>query len=152
MVKRRGVALIDVIIGSAMLAVGLGVVISMSSRSLARQTNAEKQITASWLADETLSMLLVVGPEEYSKSYPLRGRFDPPFHEYSYDIELGDESEFSPFYVKTIIAWQGASGTNEIGMETVISKRHSEEPVERVPAEPIDRELRYWEEIEAKNQ
>lgn len=152
MVRRRGVALIDVIIGSAMLAVGLGVVISMSSRSLARQTNAEKQITASWLADETLSMLLVVGPEEYAKSYPLRGRFDPPFHEYTYDIELEDENEFSPFYVKTIIGWQGATSTYEIEMETVISKRHGEEPVERVPAEPIDRELRYWEELEANNQ
>ena len=152
MVKRSGIALIDVIIGSAMLAVGLGIVISMSSRSLAQQSNAEKQITASWLADEILSMLIVVGPEEYSKTYSLQGRFDPPFNQYTYDIELEDESEFSPFYVKTIIAWQASSIERQLSIETVISKRHGEEPVERVPAEPIDRELRYWEEIEGQNQ
>ena len=58
--RRKGIALIDVIIGSVMLAVGLAVVISMSSRSLLRQSNAERQITASWLADELLTMALVV--------------------------------------------------------------------------------------------
>ena len=73
---RNGLALIDVIIGSAMLAVGLAVVISMSSRSLVRQGNAERQITASWLADELLTMVLVVGPDEYAKSYPNSGQFE----------------------------------------------------------------------------
>ena len=60
----RGLALIDVIIGSSMLAIGLAVIISMSSRSLIRQGDAERQITASWLADELLTMALVVGPDE----------------------------------------------------------------------------------------
>ena len=62
--RRHGLALIDVIIGSVMLAVGLAIVISMSSRSLLRQGDAERQITASWLADEIFAMILVVGPEE----------------------------------------------------------------------------------------
>ena len=59
MSRQRGFALMDVIIGATILGVGLAVVISMSSRSLARQAEAEKQITASWLA---LSLIHISEP------------------------------------------------------------------------------------------
>jgi Tfp pilus assembly protein PilV len=148
-VRRKGFALIDVIIGSAMLAIGIAVVISMSSRSLTRQSNAERQITASWLADELLSMTLVVGPEEYAKAYPRRGRFEPPFDEYSFDLTLEDESYYLPIRAIATISWESNNGTHSVEMETMIARRHGE-PVPRVPAEPVDREERYWEAIEAR--
>ena len=113
-VRRNGFALIDVIIGSAMLAIGIAVVISMSSRSLTRQSNAERQITASWLADELLSMTLVVGPEEYAKAYPRRGRFDPPFDEFSFDLTLADESYYLPIRAIETISWDSNNGTNSV--------------------------------------
>tara|TARA_B100001750_G_C15414313_1_gene549455 strand:- start:205 stop:669 length:465 start_codon:yes stop_codon:yes gene_type:complete len=153
MVKRKGIALIDVIIGSAMLAVGLGVVISMSSRSLARQSYADKQITASWLIDELFAMILVVGPEEYAKTYPIEGRFEPPFNAYSYNLEFEDESEYIPIIVNASVSWNSAGSERSLSMETMIARRHGEEegPVERIPAEPVDREQRYWEDIEARD-
>ncbi|MDP7005361.1 MAG: hypothetical protein QF718_04030 [Phycisphaerales bacterium] len=150
MVKHRhGLALIDVIIGSAMLAVGLAVVISMSSRSLARQANAEKQITASWLADEILSMVIVVGPDEYSKTYPKEGRFDQPFDEFNFELVIEDDSLYYPVNAIAKISWDAVGGKHSIEMETKIARRHGD-PVERLPAEPIDREQRYWELIEEK--
>lgn len=150
MVNRRGIALFDVIIGSAMLAVGLAVVISMSSRSLARQVNAEKQITASWLADEMLSMVLVVGPDDYAKTYPVVGRFDAPFDDFTYELEFEDESEFMPLQVIANVKWDAMGGEHHLEMETMIARRQGE-PVERIPAEPVDREARYWDEIEARS-
>lgn len=146
---RKGVALIDVIIGSAMLAVGLAVVISMSSRSLARQANAEKQITASWLADEILSMVIVVGPDEYAKAYPKHGQFEQPFDAFTYEIEIEDESLYLPVNATAIISWDAIGGKHSVEIETKIARRHGE-PVDRLPAEPVDRELRYWEELEAR--
>ena len=150
MVNRKGLALIDVIIGSAMLAVGLAIVISMSSRSLARQSNAEKQITASWLADELLTMILVVGPDEYAKAYPVIGRFEAPFDTFSYDIEFEDEAEYMPLQVVTTIKWDTMGVEHHIDMETMIARRFGE-PLERIPAEPVNREERYWDEIEARS-
>ena len=147
--KRRGIALIDVIIGSVMLSVGLAVVISMSSRSLSRQSNAERQITASWLADEILSMVLIVGPDEYVKIYPARGKFDPPFDEFAYEIEIEDNSQFMPLDVMATISWDVAGTTRSIAIETMIARRHGE-PVARTPAEPVNREERYWQAIEAR--
>jgi len=148
--KRRGVALIDVIIGSAMLAIGLAVVVSMSSRSLARQSNAERQITASWLADELLTMILVVGPDEYAKAYPSRDRFDAPFDNFTYSVVIEDQSEFMPLTVRATVSWEEAGGRRSIDIDTLIARRHGES-VDRLPAESIDREERYWDAIEARD-
>ena len=42
-----------------------------------------------------------------------------------------------------------ASNLREI--ETLIARRHGT-PVDRIPVEPVDREARYWEEIEARKE
>jgi len=147
--RRHGLALIDVIIGSVMLAVGLAIVISMSSRSLLRQGDAERQITASWLADEIFAMILVVGPEEYEKTYPDSGEFEQPFKQFSYQIEIEEGATYySPVDAQVTIFWDVAGNKHNVKMETKIARRHGEEQ-DRAPAEPIDREARYWEEIEA---
>jgi Tfp pilus assembly protein PilV len=147
--NRRGLALLDVIVGSAMLAVGLAVVISMSSRSLVRQVNAEQQITASWLADETLAMILIVGPDEYAKTYPDRGRFDPPFESFYFEIEIEDESLYMPVKAVATVSWDAVGGSHSIHMETMIARRHGD-LVARIPAEPVNREERYWDAIDAR--
>ena len=147
--NRRGLALLDVIVGSAMLAVGLAVVISMSSRSLVRQVNAEQQITASWLADETLAMILIVGPDEYAKTYPDRGRFDPPFESFYFEIEIEDESLYMPVKAVATVSWDAVGGSHSIHMETMIARRHGH-LVARIPAEPVHREERYWDAIDAR--
>lgn len=149
-IHRKGLALIDVIIGSTMLAVGLAVVISMSSRSLIRQSNAEKQITASWLADELLTMVLVVGPDEYAKTHPNSGRFDPPFQEFGYEIDIEDASIYLPIKSTATIFWDVSGNEHSIMIETMVARRHGE-PIDREPSEFVDREARYWEEIEARD-
>jgi hypothetical protein len=149
MKSHRGFALMDVIIGAAILAVGLAVVISISSRSLSRQTEAEKQITASWLADELLTMVLVEGPDIYEKVHPSRGICDSPFEDFTYEIELEDDGEYLPVRAIATISWDAIGGKHSSSIETLIARRFGE-PVLRVPAEPVDREARYWEEIEER--
>ena len=146
---RKGLALIDVIIGSTMLAIGLGVVISMSSRSLVSQGNAERQITASWLADELLTMALIVGPDEYAKTYPKSGTFESPFQEFAYEIEFEEDSFYMPLLTTATIFWEVSETERSISIETLIARRHGEIQ-DRLPVEPIDREARYWDEIEAR--
>ena len=146
---RKGLALIDVIIGSTMLAIGLGVVISMSSRSLVSQGNAERQITASWLADELLTMALIVGPDEYAKTYPKSGTFESPFQEFTYEIEFEEDSFYMPLLTTATIFWEVSETEHSISVETLIARRHGEIQ-DRLPVEPIDREARYWDEIEAR--
>ena len=49
--RRRGVILLDVIIAAIVLALGLTIIVSLSTQSLARQIEGEQRMTASWLAD-----------------------------------------------------------------------------------------------------
>ena len=53
------------------------------------QSSGEKQLTASWLADELLSMVLVEGPDNYPKRNDTSGRFTAPFEGFSFETAYG---------------------------------------------------------------
>ena len=140
----RGIALVDVIIGSVLLAIGLAVVISMTARAMAMQTDGEKQLTASWLADELLNMVLVEGPVEYPKLHDTSDRFDAPFDDYEFDVGIEDLGPYQPFRVTATIRWANGHGVRQIQAQTLIAERGGDPQMEhREPLDPIDREERY---------
>jgi hypothetical protein len=148
----RGVALVDVLIGAVLLAVGLAVVISLTTRSLAIQTDGEKQLTASWLADELLNLVLVEGPVEYPKLHDTNDRFGAPFDEFEYDVAIEDLGPAQPFRVTASVRWASGQGVRQIQAGTLIADRGGDPDLEhREPYEPVDREQRYLDKEEALN-
>lgn len=143
---RRGIALLDVIIGSVMLGVGLAVVVSLSSRSLARQTDGEKRMVAAWLADELLNMVLVEGPINYGRQYDTTGRFYPPFEDYYYDVDIREMGVGQPHRVVATVGWytDAYSGEN-VSIETYIAERMGDPVQPRAPEERVDREQIHYE-------
>jgi len=141
---RRGIALMDAIIGAVILGVGLAVVISISSRALARQTDGERRTTAAWLADELLNMVIVEGPVDYPKAYDLTGRFDAPFQDFYYELNLDDQGLGLPFRVTAFVRWEAGARWNEATVQTLIAV-HGGDPImdQRAPLEPVDREARW---------
>jgi hypothetical protein len=143
--RRRGVALADAIIGGVMLSIGLAVILTVTARSMARQTQGEKRLTAAWLADELLNMVLVEGPDEYSLLYDTAGRFYPPFEQYTYEVFIEDLGRNVPFRVGAEVRWSDRQ-RDAIFVETLICLREEDEDKElREPYEPVDREERYYE-------
>lgn len=142
---RRGIALIDVIIGGVMLAVGLAVVISMATRSMAMQTNGEKRMVAAWLADEKLSMIAVEGPDVYPDLYDLNGWFDEPFEQFQYDLQIEEQGVREPYRVTATIRWPSGADMDSITIETLIARRLGEPFQPREPLEMIDRDGRWYE-------
>jgi len=157
--QRRGVVLLDVILGAILLAMGLTIVISLSTQSLARQVEGEHRITAAWLADEILSMVLVEGPQELAGSSPGiwmgegggNGRFDEPFTDYTYELDINYIDDYQPYLVTVHVRWPSRSGIAELSISTKISQRRGEDEEEppREPLEPLDRDSRYFDEDEA---
>lgn len=144
--RRRGIALLDVIIGSVMLGVGLAVIISLSSRALARQTDGEKRLVASWLADELLSMVLVEGPTNYARQYDTTGRFYEPFDDYYYEVDIHDMGVDQPFLVTAIVGWYTSAYDGEnVSVQTYIAERRGDPEQPRQPAERVDREQIHYE-------
>jgi hypothetical protein len=140
----------DVIVGGIMLGVGLSVILSVTSRSLSRQTDGEKRMVASWLADELLNMVLVEGPVHYPQIYDTSGRFREPFEQYAFALDIEDLGLGMPFEVTATIAWPAGDPIDQIQVQTRIAARQDEDPElnPRAPAEEVDREARWFEDEE----
>jgi len=149
MMRHRGIALFDAIIGSMLLAVGLAVVISLTTRSLRTQSDGERQMTAAWLADEYLNMVLVEGPVDYPKLYDNSGYCEYPFEEFQYDVNIEDQGIHLPFRVTATIRWPGSSGERSVQVQTLISERGGDPNQPRAPKEMVDR-LARWDDIDKK--
>lgn len=143
---RRGMALIDVIVGGMMLGIGLSVLLTLTTRSLARQTSGEKRMVATWLADELLSMVVVEGPDEYALRQDAAGEFTAPFTEFSFAVDIDELGRELPYEV-TATVWWGDAENESVTVQTLVARRRGEpeEPRAREPLEPLDREQRYYE-------
>jgi Tfp pilus assembly protein PilV len=145
--KRRGVALIDVIIGAVMLGVCLAVLISLTGRSLASQTDGEKRVIASWLIDEIFAMVLIEGPIEYARRYDRIGRFYKPFDEFGFEVQIEDLGPGNPHRVTASVGWESMRGVQSITAQTLIAERLGDPDQPRKPKERVDRETRHYERI-----
>jgi hypothetical protein len=147
----RGIALMEAILAGLILGVGLAVVISLTGRSLTNQTDGEKQMVAAWLVDELLSMVLVEGPVAYPKLYDTRGRFDPPFEDFYYDVNVDDRGLGEPFGVLATVRWRSGRDYRSVQAETLIAERPTDimNPDEiRAPLLPLDRMSRWYDDEE----
>ncbi len=146
MSRRRGVVLMDVILAGVMLGVGLAVMLSLASRTLVLQAEGQKQLVAAWLVDELLSMVLVEGPVVYPQLYPSHGRFDPPFEDYEFEVDIEDIGLREPLRVTATVRWAHGRDVRQVDAQTYIAERRQEDPLDlRAPLEPIDRLGRYYD-------
>lgn len=140
----QGFALMDVLVGGVMLAIGLAVTLSIASRSINAQTTGERQMTASWLLDELLSMVIVEGPVEFPHVQATSGRFDPPFELFEFEVNLEDLGVNQPFLVTATVRWAQGHSTRQVQAQTYIALRNDEPFEDRIPLEPIDRISRWY--------
>lgn len=141
---RGGFALIDVIVGTILLAIGLSGILVLTSRALVLQRKGEVEVTAAALIDELLSTVLAEGPTDFRKMYDTFGRYDDPFGDYDYIVDIDDRGLGVPFRVTATVHHRPTD--TEYTVQTLIADREGDEPnPPRQPTKPIDREERYDE-------
>jgi hypothetical protein len=138
---RRGWALIDVIIGGVILAIGLAAVISIAERSLAMQQRSERELLAAQLLDGLLNEVLSVGVVEWSTTRSQSGTFDSPFQQWQWELEIRKQGLGDAWRVMAVARDDRAG---EYRVETLIAPKPEDvdEPG-RTPETPIDRQARY---------
>jgi hypothetical protein len=143
--RRRGMALAEALLGGMLLAAGMTVVASLATRALRAQINGEKRMTAAWLADDLLNLVLAEGPTEYERSFDTRGTFEPPFEEFGYELVMEDLGRGVPWRVTAIVEW-GDRDRERVAVETLIAIRLGEQDEEppREPYEEVDRDARWF--------
>ena len=130
-VHRRGFALVDAIIGGALLALALTGVVTLSQRSLAMLQRGEREAIAAAMLDELLSQVVTEGPNAFSRTRETEGRMA---------VEIRPGAVGDPYDVLAMVR-------DDVGGEYRCATRvapHDEQapPVERAPTEPLDRAAR----------
>jgi hypothetical protein len=147
--QRRGFALIDVIVGGVLLAVGLAAILALGARSLNLHQRGEREVIAAALLDDLLGTILADGPKDFPDLHEMRGYCDPPYEDFQFLVEIEDGNSGVPYKVAVTVQHNGTGDSWTI--ETLIAAKLGEEPdPERVPVEPLDREQRYREQEEAE--
>lgn len=137
---RRGVVIIEALVGGAILAAGLAVLISLAGHALAMQQLGEERIVAASLVDELLSSVLRDGPLEYPRKNNTEGAFAPPFERFTYFVDIKDQGEIDPFHVTATVRWFSHGYWREATVQTFISQPRGDLEVEvREPGTPIAR-------------
>ncbi|MFM9996099.1 MAG: hypothetical protein ACKVU4_09895 [Phycisphaerales bacterium] len=140
--NRRGVVLVDAIVGSLLLGVVLAVILGLAGRSLTAQMRGEELRTAAMLLDEQLNLVLMRGPDEYASRFDSEGPCDAPFNRYSYRLDITDGQSGAPYRVRATVSWVSGGRTRAESVETCMAPRLGDDPdPERRPEEAVDR----WE-------
>lgn len=142
MVKRRGVVLIDVLVGAVLIGIALVALNSAIGHAIARQSEGLRLAEAAMLADEQLTLVLMRGADDYGARYPTVGLCDAPFDRFRYQIDLSEGDGGEAYRVRASVFWSTPAGEKSVVLETLIAPRDSDEEFpDRAPAEPVQREL-----------
>ena len=137
---RRGIALVDVIVGTIMLGVVLVVVIGISTSALGAQDEGERLQTVAMLLDEQLNLVVMRGPDQYQSRFGSGGACDAPFEKYRYTVEISGGSSGDPYSVKATILWTDRGRERSESVETLVAPRLGDDPdLDRKLGKPIER-------------
>lgn len=123
---RRGVALIEAIVAAIILGVGLTALVSFASGALSASRLGQEIGTAAMLADEQLQLVLARGPDDYARRFDLKGRCDPPFQTYLYELTFTGGNGGQPYRVRAVVRWESSRGPQSVDVETLIAPRQVE--------------------------
>lgn len=142
--RPRAMALVDAIVAVIILGASLSVILSLVGQALASQRRGDDLATAAMLADEQLGLVLARGPDDYAKTFPVRGNCDAPFDRFRYALEITGGSAIEPFRVRVTIAWDDAARERTTAVETLIASRagaRASAPTQsdRQPEQPVER-------------
>lgn len=137
----RGFLLVDVIVGTVLLGIALGAILTVSTRALSTQREATDLRQAGMVADEVMSTIHAYGTEEYTQVIRPRGRASEPFERFEYEVDVDTGRSGEADEVNIRVRWQSGTGRpRSFELSALIAPRLGDEPdPNRQPPEPIDR-------------
>jgi hypothetical protein len=137
---RRGVILVDAIVGAVLLGMTLAALLTIAGRAVRAQGEGQRMATAAALIDEQLNLVLARGPDNYASRFPVDGPCEAPFDDYTYRIEISGGQSGVAYDVVVTVQWAYAGRLRSASVSTKIAPREGDEPdPERAPAEPVER-------------
>jgi Tfp pilus assembly protein PilV len=137
---RRGVVLVDAIVGSILLGMALVAMLGLAGRAMSAQATGEQLQTAAALLDEQLALVLARGPDNYGSAYPTQGACEAPFQSYFFRLEFSGGTGGEAYTVTATISWISGGREHSESIQTLIAPRLGDDPdPDRRPAEQVNR-------------
>ena len=133
----RGFALLDAIIGGALLALGLASIVTLSQRSLVMLQRGERKAMAAAMLDELLSQVVIEGPTSFARARASSGVMPEPWPNWEFSVSIEAGGQGDPYDVLATVR-------DPMGQEYECATRvapHDDQalPPERAPQTPVDR-------------
>ena len=137
---RRGIILVDAIIGSVLLGIALSMIIGLGTQALTAQTQGEELQTAAMLLDEQLNLVLARGPDSYASRFDVEGDCDEPFEKFRYHLDFAGGEGGEAYRITATVSWTSGGRPRSESVETRIAPRLGDEPdPDRKPKQNVDR-------------
>jgi hypothetical protein len=140
---RRGFALLDAILGGALLALGLAGLVSLSQRSLAMLQRGEREAMAAAMLDELLAQVVTEGPNAFARIRSTGGRMPEPWPDWEFTVEIQTGEVGDPFDVLAVV--RDPDGVAFRCATRVAPHDDQQMPPVRAPTVPLDRATRFEE-------
>lgn len=134
---RPGFALLDAIIGGALLALGLASIVTLSQRSLAMLQRGEREALAAAMLDELLSQVVTEGPGAFSRVRQPSGLMPEPWPNWEYSVQIDAGGEGDAYDVLATV--RDPTGAEYRCATRVAPHDDQSLPPDRAPLTPIDR-------------
>lgn len=117
----NGMALVEVLVASVILGVGVSGLMFAASLSLRNQGRSEQRLAATYFAQEKLAEVETVGPRVWSLGRPTQGTESRGDTGYEWKLQIDPQSIGELFRVKVTVGWQSAGGTGSVELETLLN-------------------------------
>ena len=129
----RGMTLIEVLVATVLLGVGVVGLISVATLSLRNQQRTEHRAAALCLAQEKLAEVELVGPHVWLVGRPMRGQQQQGPIAYDWTLRIDELSAGELYSVLAEVRWAGASSSGTASLETWLNDYRAVAPTTGPP-------------------
>jgi general secretion pathway protein I len=133
--RRHGMTLIEVLVSTVLLGVGVAGLLSVASLSLRNQQRVDQRTAALLLAQEKLAEIDMRGAAVWTQSEPMQGRQQQGQVLYTWQIEIDDLTAGELHSVLVTVNWSAPTSDGSVQLETWLNDyaavEAEEEPLEQ---------------------
>ena len=120
-VVRRGMTLVEVLVATVLLGVGVSGLMLSATLGLRNQRRCEQRTAATFLAYGKLSEVEVVGPHIWSLSRPLNGTETQDDVTYAWSVQIIEQGVGELYDVQVDVSWTDASRGGSVAVQTLLN-------------------------------
>ncbi len=118
---RRGMTLIEVLVASVLLGVGVAGLIFSATLGMRNQERSGQRMQALYLAQAKLTEIEVAGPRIWSLTQASRGVTAAGDVTYEWSVEIDSMTEGELYDVQVQVNWSGSGGNGTVELETLLN-------------------------------